>query len=173
MAHTDYIKIMLNIKDDNIYFYENCLEIVNINGKDTKVFNAFLTYAPEYCPKCGCINKEHNAILIPDRFHIDLQVRDALDNTRKKLCIKSNPNYRKLKKYWKLILKNEDKLSDKKKYSKCFKKEVSHIDIVTYLINTDEEFYNTYQGIIKAIDTRDKDKFLNIIHHHNKTFLNI
>ena len=63
-----------------------------------------------------------NAILIPDRFHIDLQVRDALDNTRKKLCIKSNPNYRKLKKYWKLILKNEDELSDKKQYSKCFKK---------------------------------------------------
>ena len=355
MAHTDYIKIMLNIKDDNIYFYENCLEIVNINGKDTKVFNAFLTYIPKCCPKCGCINEGHddiinwgfkrncqikltkvcgydtiinldkqrfkckhcnrtfiastsivdfhkqisndtnlniklelmqkgtekdiarrnnvstnhvnrvldsisedklvknngflpevlgidefkatkdtkskmaliivdqvranifdinnsrlskdiesyfnmypkkerdkvkfitidlykpyykllkrifkNAILIPDRFHIDLQVRDALDNTRKKLCIKSNHNYRKLKKYWKLILKNEDELSDKKQYSKCFKKEVSQIDIVTYLINTDEEFYNTYQvyqGIIKAIDARDKDKFLNIIHHHDK-----
>ena len=30
------------------------------------------------------------------------------------MCIKSNPNYRKLKKYWKSILKNEDKLSDKK-----------------------------------------------------------
>ena len=42
MTHTDYIKLMLNIKDDNIYFYENCVEIVNINGKDTKVFNAFL-----------------------------------------------------------------------------------------------------------------------------------
>ena len=38
-----------------------------------------------------------NAILIPDRFHIDIQVRDALDNPRKKLCVKSNPNYRKLK----------------------------------------------------------------------------
>ena len=110
-----------------------------------------------------------NAILIPDRFHIDIQVRDALDNTRKKLCVKSNPNYKKLKKYWKLILKNEDELSNKKYYSKCFRKEVSQIDIVTYLINTNEELYNTYQiyqGIIKAIDTRNKEKFLNIIHHH-------
>lgn len=47
-------------------------------------------------------------------------------------------------------------------------KKVSQIDIVIYLINTDEKFYNTYQiyqGIIKASDSRDKDKFLNIIHH--------
>ena len=371
MTHTDYIKLMLNIKDNNIYFYENCLKIVNIKGIDTKVFYGYLTYTPEYCPKCGCINegsndiinwgfkgkckikitkvcgynsllvldkqrfyckhchrtftastnfvdfhkqisndtnlniklelmqkgsekdiarrnnvspnhvnrildsisedkivkndghlpnilgmdefkatkdtkfkmafiiidqvhanifdinnsrlskdieayfkryskKERdnvnfitldlykpyyklfkkifrNAILIPDRFHIDLQVRNALDITRVKLCTKSNPNYRKLKKYWKLILKNEDKLSKKKKYSKCFKKEVSQIDIVSYLINTNKEFYNTYQvyqGIIKAIEARDKDKFLNIIHHHSndiskhmkkalKTFINM
>ena len=27
MTHTDYIKIILNIKDNNIKFYENCLEI--------------------------------------------------------------------------------------------------------------------------------------------------
>ena len=111
-----------------------------------------------------------NAILIPDRFHIVLQVRDALDNTRIKLCIKSNPNYKKLKKYWKLILKNEDDLSDQKRYSKCFRKEISQTQIVTYLINTDKQFYETYQiyqGILKAIDTRDKKKFLNIIHHHS------
>ena len=38
-----------------------------------------------------------NAILIPDRFHIIIQVRNALDKTRIKLCIKSNPNYFKLK----------------------------------------------------------------------------
>ena len=103
-------------------------------------------------------------------FHIVLQVRDALDNTRIKLCIKSNPNYKKLKKYWKLILKNEDDLSDQKRYSKCFRKEISQTQIVTYLINTDKQFYETYQiyqGILKAIDTRDKKKFLNIIYHHS------
>ena len=355
MTYNNCIRNILNIKDENVYFYENCLELVNIKGKTTKVFNAYLTYTPEYCPHCGCVNEGHddiinwgfkrnchikltkacgyntilkldkqrflckhcnktfiastsvvdfhkqisndtnlniklelmqkgtekdiarrnnvsfnhvnrildsisddklvknngflpevlgvdefkatkdtkskmaliivdqvhanifdinnsrlskdiesyfklypkkqrdkvkfvtvdlykpyyklfkkifrNAILIPDRFHIDLQVRNALDNARKKLCIKSNPNYKKLKKYWKLILKNEDELSDEKHYSKFFKKEVSQIDIVTYLINTDKEFYNTYQiyqGIIKAIDNRDKSKFLNIIHHHDK-----
>lgn len=40
-----------------------------------------------------------NTILIPDRFHIVLQIRNALDKTRINLCKKSNPNYNKLKKY--------------------------------------------------------------------------
>ena len=80
-----------------------------------------------------------NAILIPDRFHIIIQSRNALDKTRIKLCIKSNPNYRKLKKYWKLILKDENELDDKNKfYSPCFKKEVTQKYIVTYLINTNK-----------------------------------
>ena len=117
-----------------------------------------------------------NAILIPDRFHIVIQIRNALDKTRINLCKKSNPNYNKLKKYWKLILKNEDNLDkEKKKYSKFFKKEISQYDIVQYLINTDDNLkytYNLYQGIIKSIDKRDKLKFLNIIHNIDNTKLN-
>ena len=71
-------------------------------------------------------NLFRNAILIPDRFHIIIQVRNALDNTRIKLCNKSNPHYKKLKKYWKLILKKESELDDKnKKYNKHFKKEMT------------------------------------------------
>ena len=33
-----------------------------------------------------------NAILIPDRFNVVIQARTALDNTKIKLCNKSNPN---------------------------------------------------------------------------------
>ena len=51
-----------------------------------------------------------NATIVPDRFHIIIQVRNALDLTRIKLCTKSNPNYTKLKKYWKLILKDKREL---------------------------------------------------------------
>ena len=44
-----------------------------------------------------------------------------MDKTRIKLISKSNPDYRKYKKYWKLLLKNEDELDDtKKSYSKNF-----------------------------------------------------
>ena len=111
-----------------------------------------------------------NAILIPDRFHIIIQVRNALDSTRTRLCNKSNPNYKKLKKYWKLILKKESDLDDKKKkYNKHFKKEMTQKDIVTYLINTNKKLYNDYQiyqGIDKAINDRNKENYLNIIHNN-------
>lgn len=355
MTHTDYTKNILNIKDENVFFYENCLEIVNIKGISTKVFHGFLTYTPKFCPKCGCVNDgfndiikwnfkrnckiklpkvscfntillldkqrfycKHcnktftastslvdyhkqisnntktniildlmnkgsekdiakrnnvstnstnrildeisndklvknngilpeimgidefnatkdtiskmafiiidqnnknifdinnsrmsldiekyfknyskkqrdkvkfitldlykpyyklmhslfrNAILIPDRFHIVIQVRNALDKTRIKLCIKSNHNYNKFKKYWKLILKDKRKLDKNyKRYHKCFRKEMSEFDIVTYLINSNEELYETYnlyQSILYSIDTRNKDIFLSIINGKN------
>ena len=354
MTHTDYTKLILNIKDNNIYFNEDCLKIVNIKGVKTKVFHGYLTYIPDLCPKCGCINKSSNdiikwnwkrnckikitkacgynallildkqrfickhcnrtftastnvvdyhkqisndtnlniklelmqkgsekdiakrnnvssnhvnrilhqisedklvknngklpnimgidefkatkdtvskmafiivnqnnrnifdinnsrlssdiekyfkryskqerdkvkfitmdlykpyyklmhnlfknAILISDRFHIIIQVRNALDNTRIKLCNKSNPDYKKLKKYWKLILKKESELDDKnKKYNKHFKKEMTQKDIVTYLINTNEKLYKDYQiyqGIEKAISSRNKELFFNIVNNN-------
>ena len=361
MSHTDYTRNILNIKDENIIFYENCLEEVKIKNKTVKVFHAKLTYTPDVCPNCGCLyetnpetiikygfkkncnikmdkisnysvilkldkqrffckhckstfiattdlvdfhkqisnntkttitlelmqkgaekdiarrnnvstctvnrildsisedklvknngtlptvmgidefkatsdtiskmafiivdEEKHNifdmnnsrlsldiekyfkryskkerdkvqfitmdlykpyyklmhslfrnATLISDRFHIVLQSRNALDNTRIKLCNKSNPNYRKLKKYWKLILKKESELDDKKKrYSKCFRKEITEKEIVTYLINTNKTLYNDYQiyqGIIKSIDDKDKQSFINIV-HNNKNNLNI
>lgn len=354
MTHTDYTKLMLNIEDKNIYFNENCLEIVNIKGIKTKVFHGYLTYIPNYCPKCGCLNESFddiikwnwkrnckikvtkacsyntllmldkqrflckncnrtftastnvvdfhkqisndtnlnikldlmekgsekdiakrnnvspnhvnrildtisqdkliknygklpekmgidefnatkdtkskmafiivnqdsrnifdinnsrlsydiekyfkryskqerdkvklitmdlykpyykimhnlfkNAILISDRFHIVIQPRNALDNTRKRLCNKSNPNYKKLKKYWKLILKKENELDDKKKkYNKHFRKEMTQKEIVTYLINTDKTLYNEYQiyqGLNKAINNRDKELFYKIVNNN-------
>ena len=355
MTHTDYTKNILNIKDENIYFYENCLETRKENNVEVIVFHGYLTYTPEYCDRCGVINegtndiikwafdknclvklpkvsnfntillldkqrfyckhchqtftaktslvdfhkqisnntklsvildlmnkgsekdisyrnnistnstnrildeisndtivknngllpeilgidefnatkdtiskmafiivdqtkknifdinnsrhsididkyfrnyskKERdkvkfitldlykpyyklmhslfrNAILIPDRFHIVIQVRNALDKTRIKLCIKSNPNYTKLKKYLKLKLKDKRELDkDNKKYQKCFKKEMSQYDIVSYLLNTNEELYETYQlyqSILYSINTRNKEIFLSIINGKN------
>lgn len=356
MTHTDYTKKILNIKDENIYFYDNCLEIKKINGINTKIFHGYLTYTPEYCPHFWCINggfhdiikwnfkrnckikiakvanyntillldkqrffckncnrtftastnvvdfhkqisndtrlsvildlmnkgsekdisirnnistnsvnrildeisndtivknngllpeilgidefsatkdtisklafiiidqtnknifdinpsrksldikqyfrnypkKERdkvkyitldlykpyyklmhslfrNAILIPDRFHIVIQARNALDKTRINLCKKSNPNYKKFKKYWKLLLKDKRDLDKKKKkYQTCFKKEMTQYDIVSYLLNTNEELYETYQiyqSILYSIDTRNKEIFLSIINGKNK-----
>ena len=78
----------------------------------------------------------------------------ALNITRVKLCHKDNPNYNKLKLYWKLIIKNKNDLSDKNFYSKHFRKYISRKDIVTYLINTNKVLkatYESYQGIINSI----------------------
>ena len=112
-----------------------------------------------------------NADISIDRFHIIIQVYNALNNARIKLCYKNNPNYKKLKDYWKLIVKNERDLSDEKKYSKHFKKDISQKEIVQYLINTDktlEATYECYQKIINSLNDKDFNKFKSIITHGNK-----
>ena len=63
MTHTDYTKIILNIKNDNIYFDENCLEFYKINNIETKVFHGRLTYTPEYCGACGVVNEGFKDII--------------------------------------------------------------------------------------------------------------
>lgn len=112
-----------------------------------------------------------NAHIVIDRYHIVTQVYNALNITRVKLCYKSNPYYNKLKHYWKLFLKNKNDLSEKKHYSKYFKKEISQKEIVTFLINTNQNFkktYECYQGIINSINDKDFNKFKNIIYNQNK-----
>ena len=111
-----------------------------------------------------------NADIVIDRFHIVVQAYNALNSTRINLCYKSNPNYKKLKNFWRLIVKNENELSDKKIYDKHFRKEVSQKDIVTYLINTDETLkatYECYQGLINSIKEKDFNRFKNIVIHRN------
>ena len=111
------------------------------------------------------------ADIVIDRFHIVAQAYNALNITRVKLCNKTNPNYNKLKSYWKLIVKNENDLSNKKEYSKYFQKEISQQEIVTYLINTNKtlkETYDCYQGLINAIKNKDINKFKLIIAHPNR-----
>ena len=112
-----------------------------------------------------------NADISIDRFHIVIQAYNALNTTRVKLCYKSNPNYNKLKNYWKLIVKNENDLSGEKKYSKYFKREISQKEIVQYLINTNDVLkatYECYQGIINSLKNKDFNKFKSIVLHKNK-----
>ena len=84
------------------------------------------------------------------------------------LYLKFNEN--KLKDLWKLIVKNENDLSEKK-YSKHFKKEISQKEMINYLINTDKILkttYECYQGIINSIKDKDFKKFKNINNHPNQ-----
>ena len=107
-----------------------------------------------------------NANISIDRFHIVIQAYNVLNSTRIKLCYKSNPNYNKLKDYWKLIVKNENELSNKKKYSKYFKKNISQKEIVQYLINTNKTLkatYECYQGLINSLKDKNFNKFKSIV----------
>ena len=112
-----------------------------------------------------------NADISIDRFHIVTQVYNALNCTRVSLCEKDNPNYNKLKDYWKLIVKNENDLSDEKHYSKHFHKNISQKEIVQYLINTNSTLkatYECYQGLINSLKERNFDKFKSIVFNHHK-----
>ncbi|MDD4298797.1 MAG: ISL3 family transposase, partial [Bacilli bacterium] len=46
---------ILNLKDENIIFYDNCVKELKIKGKRSLTFEGYLTYIPEYCPYCGCL----------------------------------------------------------------------------------------------------------------------
>ena len=41
MTHTDYIKLMLNIKDNNVYFYDDFLKSLILMVKRLKFFVPF------------------------------------------------------------------------------------------------------------------------------------
>ena len=63
MTHAEYTKLTLNIEDENIYFYDNCLETKEIKEIKTKLFHDFLTYTPTYCPKCNHKCDSHEDII--------------------------------------------------------------------------------------------------------------
>ena len=60
MSNQNYIIEMLELKDNNIKFYENCYYKQKIKGITYKVFEGYLSYQPKYCDKCG--------ILFDDKF---------------------------------------------------------------------------------------------------------
>ena len=55
MSNQNYITNILNLKDKNIEFKENFYHEDKINGVTHKIFEAFLSYKPAHCPKCGVV----------------------------------------------------------------------------------------------------------------------
>ena len=58
MSNQNYIIEMLELKDNNINFYENCYYKEEIKGITHKIFEGYLSYQPKYCDKCGVIFDE-------------------------------------------------------------------------------------------------------------------
>ena len=117
MTHNDYTKdtiskmafFIVNHDSKNIFDIINSRKFSDIE----KYFKGYPKYERDkvkfitldlYNPYYKLMHKLFkNAILIPDRFYIVIQSRNALDKTRTKLCNKSNKDYNKFKKCWKLI----------------------------------------------------------------------
>lgn len=55
MSNQNYIINILNLKEKNIIFKENFYYEAKINGITHKIFEGFLSYQPDFCPKCGVV----------------------------------------------------------------------------------------------------------------------
>ena len=58
MSNYNYIINILNLKDNNVIFKENFYYESKIKGLTHKIFEAYLSYEPVCCPKCGVIFDE-------------------------------------------------------------------------------------------------------------------
>jgi len=82
---------------------------------------------------------------------------------------KNKDNYRKYKRYWRLILTSRFDLdcSRWKKYL-CFKNLMTEVDIVNYLLELSPELtasYNLYQNILYAIQTKNYNQLETVLNH--------
>ncbi len=120
------------------------------------------------------------AKLIVDRFHLSQLIVRSLSQTRIQLmnrfktsCPENQKTYRKLKRYWKLVLKKETELSDTSyRYTPLFKCMMTSRGIIDYLTNLDESFKATYrlvQQLTVAFDHRNFEAYNTLIHQKHSS----
>lgn len=130
-----------------------------------------------YSPYVSLIKKMFpNAKIIIDKFHLTQLISRSLNKTRIRAMNKDKRNYRKLKRYWRLILKDRNELDFSKweKYT-CFDSLMTQSDIVNYLINTDEELKQTYfiyQEILYSFKNKNFNKLKQILRKINPKISN-
>ena len=130
-----------------------------------------------YSPYVSLIKKMFpNAKIIIDKFHLTQLISRSLNKTRIRAMNKDKRNYRKLKRYWRLILKDRNELDFSKweKYT-CFDSLMTQSDIVNYLINTDEELKQTYfiyQEILYSFKNKKFNKLKQILRKINPKISN-
>lgn len=87
-----------------------------------------------------------NAKIIIDRFHIVQLFSRALNKTRIEIMNDEPSHYSKLKKYWKLILKDSSKIDAvKHRYHRVFKRNMTDFQVVEYLLSLSPELENSYK----------------------------
>ena len=125
-----------------------------------------------YSPYVSLIKKMFpNAQIIIDTFHLVQLISRALNKTRIKTMKSNKTIYNKMKRYWKLILKDRNELN----YSKwrkftCFSHLMTEIDVVNYLLNQNVELkatYYKYQELLQSIKEKNYNNFIYAINNIN------
>ena len=115
-----------------------------------------------------------NAQVVTDRFHIVQQITRSLNQLRiKKMNSFNNSSsedkkkYRRLKRYWKLLLKDSDSLDNREpSYHPLFKRHLYAQDIIDELLGYDEQLklaYEAVQLLHYYRKKKDSDGFFSVI----------
>ena len=113
-----------------------------------------------YSPYVSLIKKMFpNSSIVIDKFHLTQLISRSLNKTRINVMNKNKKYQRKLKRYWRLILKSRDELdiSKWKKFT-CFDSLMTESDVVYFLVNIDKELKDTYdlfKDILHCFKTKD------------------
>ncbi|MBN2796767.1 MAG: ISL3 family transposase [Clostridia bacterium] len=112
-----------------------------------------------------------NAKIVIDKFHLVQLFSRALNKTRIRIMNQSDKHYNKFKKFWKLILKDRNKLDTVRlQYNRTFRKQMREIDIVDFLMEQNTEFkasYTLYQDILTAIKLKNISLLESILSSEN------
>lgn len=123
-----------------------------------------------YAPYVSLIKKMFpNAKIIIDNFHLVQLISRALNKTRIKVMKNNKSAYNKMKRYWKLILKDRNELdySKWKRYT-CFPNLMTEIDVVNYILDQSIELkttYYKYQELLQSIKNKNYDDFIYAIYN--------
>ena len=125
-----------------------------------------------YSPYVSLIKKMFpNAQIIIDTFHLIQLISRSLNKTRIKAMKNNKAVYNKMKRYWKLILKDRNEL-DYSKWKKftCFPHFMTEIDVVNYILDQSTELkatYYKYQELLQSIKEKNYNDFLYAINNIN------
>ena len=127
-----------------------------------------------YSPYVSLIQKTFpNAQIIIDTFHLVQLISRSLNKTRIRAMKSNKSAYNKMKRYWKLILKDRNQLdySKWKRYT-CFSNLMTEIDVVNYILNQSIELkttYYKYQELLQSIREKNYDDFIYAIDNVNNS----
>ena len=117
-----------------------------------------------YSPYISLIQKMFpNASIVIDTFHLVQLISRSLNKTRIRAMKVNKDCYNKMKRYWKLILKQRDELdfSKWKKFT-CFQNLMTEKDVVDYILEQNNELRETYfkyQELLSSIKNKNYTKF--------------
>jgi len=96
-----------------------------------------------------------NAEIVTDRFHIVQHINRSFNQLRIQIMNRirdshseNQKKYRRLKRYWKLLLKDSNRLEPlKRHYHRLFRRPISQTEIVDELLSYNDDLKNAYQFV--------------------------